>query len=86
MNVLRFLRALVLGLILFALTAHAAESWTFVTRKGDALYEGGKEFRFIGLAAPNIQAHESQLHPDFSNRFPDDFETRDLLSSFQRLG
>jgi len=64
----------------------AAESWPIITRQGDQLFENGRPFRFLGLAAPNIQAHESQILPDFSNRFPDDYETRDLLDSLHRLG
>ncbi|MFO1389684.1 hypothetical protein [Cellvibrio sp.] len=62
------------------------EDWPIIKRNLDVLYEGQKEFRFLGLAAPNIQAHESQLHPDFSNRFPDEYELRDILSSINRLG
>ena len=64
----------------------AADTWPIITRHGDGLYENGKPFRFFGLAAPNIQAHESQILPDFSNRFPDDYEIRDMLDSFHRLG
>ena len=33
-----------------------------VTRQGDKLMDGNKEFRFMGLAAPNIQQNESQRH------------------------
>jgi hypothetical protein len=63
-----------------------AASWPVIKRSGDQLYEGKKLFRFFGLAAPNIQQNESQLLPDFSNRFPDDFEIRDILSGLQRVG
>lgn len=63
-----------------------AEFSDFIVRKGDKLMEGNKEFRFFGLAAPNIQQNESQLRPDMANRFPDDFEIRDILSGLQRLG
>jgi hypothetical protein len=82
------LRPLAAGacLLLVPLLLNAADAWPIITRRGDALFEGDRPFRFFGLAAPNIQAHESQLHADFGNRFPDDYETRDMLDSFNRLG
>ncbi len=63
-----------------------AKSWPIITRKGDKLFEGDKEFRFMGLAAPNIQQNESQLRADMANRFPDEYEIRDILSGLQRVG
>jgi hypothetical protein len=57
-----------------------------ITRQGDKLMDGNKEFRFMGLAAPNIQQNESQIRVDRTNRFPDEYEIRDLLSGIQRLG
>jgi hypothetical protein len=62
------------------------QNWPMITRKGDQLYEGEKVFRFFGLAAPNIQQNESQIREDRSNRFPDEFEIRDILSGLQRTG
>jgi hypothetical protein len=58
----------------------------FITRKGGALYEGDAPFRFLGLDAPNLFLNEAQLLPDFSNRFPDEFELRDALTSLQQIG
>lgn len=60
--------------------------WPIITRKGDLLYEGDKVFRFLGFATPNIQQNESQLQFDMSNRFPDEFEVRDILSGLERIG
>jgi hypothetical protein len=81
-----FLRALLLsGALIIAVAAPAAD-WPIITRRGDTLYEGDQPFRFFGLAAPNLQANESQILPDFSNHFPDEFETRDVLDTFRRLG
>lgn len=62
------------------------KDWPIITRKGDQLYEGDKVFRFLGFAAPNIQQNESQLRADMSNRFPDEYEVRDILSGLQRTG
>lgn len=85
----RLLRPLSTLLLLLAVGSSlraAITDWPIIARRGDALYEGDKPFRFLGLAAPNLQAHESQILPDFSNRFPDEFETRDALDTFRRLG
>lgn len=67
-------------------TTAQAKEWPIITRKGDKLYEGDSVFRFMSLAAPNIQQNESQIRPDRSNRFPDEFEIRDILGALQRLG
>jgi len=57
-----------------------------ITAKGDRLMDGDKEFRFMGLAAPNIQQNESQIRVDRTNRFPDEYEIRDILGGIQRIG
>ena len=62
------------------------EAWPIIVRRGDALYEGDRPFRFLGLAAPNLHQNERQLLPDFSNRFPDEFEIRDVLRTLQQMG
>lgn len=62
------------------------QDWPIITRNGDKLMEGNKVFRFMGLAAPNIQQNESQLRTDMRNRFPDEFEIRDILGGLQRVG
>lgn len=62
------------------------EKWPIIIRNGDQLYEGDKPFRFFGLAAPNIQQNESQIRKDRANRFPDEFEIRDILGGIQRIG
>ncbi len=64
----------------------ASGNWPIITRKGDKLYEGDKVFRFMGLAAPNIQQNESQIRVDRTNRFPDEYEIRDLLDGIRRVG
>lgn len=61
-------------------------NWPIITRKGDELFEGSRPFRFMGLAAPNIQQNESQIRTDRTNRFPDDFEIRDILDGIKRIG
>jgi mannan endo-1,4-beta-mannosidase len=60
--------------------------WPIIVRKGDQLFEGEKLFRFLGMAAPNIQANENQVRLDRTNRFPDEFEIRDILDGIRREG
>ncbi len=64
----------------------ARTNWPIITRKGDELFEGSKPFRFMGLAAPNIQQNESQIRTDRTNRFPDEYEIRDILDGIKRIG
>jgi len=64
----------------------AKEFRYFIARNGDKLMDGDHEFRFFGLAAPNMQQNETQLRTDMANRFPDEFEIRDLFSGIQRVG
>jgi len=72
--------------ILAQLKVTPAKNWPIITRKGDQVYEGDKIFRFMSLAAPNIQQNESQIRIDRTNRFPDEFEIRDILDGLQRVG
>jgi len=65
---------------------HKDESWPIITRKGDQLMEGTSVFRFFGLCAPNIQQNESQIRVDRTNRFPDEYEIRDILDGLRRVG
>lgn len=61
-------------------------AWPVIVRKGDQLYQGHKPFRFMSFAAPNIQQNESQIRKDRSNRFPDEYEIRDILDAIHRQG
>ena len=58
----------------------------FITRRGDKLMDGESQFRFFGLAAPNIQQNETQVRTDLTNRFPDEFEIRDIFGGLERIG
>jgi len=61
-------------------------SWPIIVRKGDRLFEGTKVFRFFGLNAPNIQQNETQIRVDRTNRFPNEYEIRDILDGIRREG
>ncbi|MBN1766474.1 MAG: AGE family epimerase/isomerase [Sedimentisphaerales bacterium] len=58
----------------------------FITRDGDKLMAGDQEFRFFALASSNLHQNEEQLLPDYSNRFPDEYEIRDTLTSIRQMG
>jgi hypothetical protein len=58
----------------------------FITRDGTRLMDGAKEFRFLGLDAPALLQNEDQVKPDFSNRFPDEYEIRDTLTTIRQMG
>ena len=61
-------------------------SWPIIVRKGDQLMEGNKPFRFLSMDAPNIQQNETQIRVDRTNRFPDEYEIRDILDGIRRVG
>ncbi len=67
-------------------TKQTAAQWPIITRTGDALFEGDRPFRFLGLDAPDLLMNESQIRPDRTNRFPDEFEIRDALDGLRRVG
>lgn len=60
----------------------------FVTRQGDKLMEGGKEFRFVSFNVPNLHYIEDNLPFEETNpwRIPDEFEIRDALTSVKQAG
>ncbi len=58
----------------------------FITRNGSVLMDGDKEFRFFALASSNLHQNEEQILPDNSNRFPDEFEIRDTLTTIRQMG
>lgn len=62
------------------------KDWPIIVRNGDQLYEGDQPFRFMSFAAPNIQQNESQIRTNRTNRFPDEYEIRDILDGIQRVG
>ena len=60
----------------------------FITAKGDRLYDGNKEFRFISFNIPNLLTIEDNLPFKEKNywRLPDQFEIDDALKSIVQLG
>jgi mannan endo-1,4-beta-mannosidase len=60
----------------------------FITRTGDRLMEGSKEYRFISFNIPNLHLVEDNMAFEATNewRFPDEFEITDALQSIKQMG
>lgn len=62
----------------------------FVTRDGDKLKDGSKEFRFLSAATPTLQIVEDNYpfedSSEFEWRWPDKFEIRDTLETIRQMG
>jgi len=61
---------------------------TFVSRHGDRLVEGDRDFRFISFNIPNLQLVEDNFAPGAKTawRWPDEFEINDALESTRQAG
>jgi hypothetical protein len=68
--------------------AGAQELASFITRSGDKLMDGEKEYRFIGFNIPNLQMVEDNyaLGAKSPWRLPDEFELTDALESVRQMG
>ena len=60
----------------------------FITRSGDKLMEGDKEYRFISFNIPNLHLVEDNMAFEATNewRFPDEFEITDALMTIKQMG
>jgi len=83
------LAALILALFFLSSAAHAQNDMRyFITRSGDRLMEGSKEYRFISFNIPNLHLVEDNMAFEATNewRFPDEFEITDALQSIKQMG
>src|SRR6266550_5542496 len=60
----------------------------FITRSGDKLMEGDKQYRFISFNIPNLHLIEDNMAFEAVNewRFPDEFEITDALTTIKQMG
>ena len=85
-------RHFILSALLFLLLIPGGDGYSqfadFITRKGDKLFDGDRELRFISFNIPNLHYIEDYLPFNGTNpwRFPDEFEIRDALNSIKQLG
>lgn len=61
-------------------------NWPIVTRSGDQLVEGDRPFRFLGLCSSALNTTKDQILPDWSNRWPNEYEIRSTLDGMSRIG
>ncbi len=66
----------------------AEELKNFITRRGDKLYDGDCEFRFISFNIPNLMVIEDAYEFTEPNpwRWPDEYELEDALESIRQIG
>lgn len=60
----------------------------FITRRGDQLFDGDRQFRFISFNIPNLMVIEDAYEFTKPNpwRWPNEFELNDALESIRQLG
>jgi hypothetical protein len=75
-------------LILSTLVAAQNDMRYFLTRNGDKLMEGDREYRFVSFNIPNLHLVEDNMAFEATNewRFPDEFEITDALTTIKHLG
>ena len=66
----------------------AEEPAQFITRRGDKLFNGEQEYRFISFNIPNLMVVEDAYEFTKPNpwRWPDEFEIEDALESVRQMG
>jgi hypothetical protein len=66
----------------------ADASMQFLTRRGDKLFDGDREFRFISFNIPNLMVIEDAYEFTRPNpwRWPNDYEIEDALESVRQMG
>jgi mannan endo-1,4-beta-mannosidase len=69
-------------------TAPATEIEHFITRRGDKLFAGDQEFRFVSFNIPNLHLVEDDLTPGRATAWgwPNEFEITDALESVDQMG
>lgn len=69
-------------------TIAADASMRFLTRRGDKLFDGEREFRFISFNIPNLMVIEDAYEFTRPNpwRWPNDYEIEDALESVRQMG
>jgi hypothetical protein len=88
------IRRLLLSLSLSALATLLAHGATvpmnIIARRGDRLFDGEREFRFVSVNVPDvlqlITNYRFEGGPDGRFRLPDDFELRDAVETVHQLG
>jgi mannan endo-1,4-beta-mannosidase len=69
-------------------TTGASDEFPFVEARGDRLYAGDEELRFISFNIPNLHYIEDDMRfeQDLPFRWPNEFEIRDALETVRQMG
>jgi len=89
MKAILILFIFIYSLTCFSTLAYAQNDMSrFITRSGDKLMEGDKEYRFISFNIPNLHLVEDNMAFEATNewRFPDEFEITDALMTIKQMG
>lgn len=88
LNALRFVAVVTTLLCLLSAAYSQNDMSRFITRSGDKLLEGDKDYRFISVNIPNLHLVEDNMAFEATNewRFPDEFEISDALGSVKQMG
>ena len=81
--------ALLCSLSLLILPASGQnEVKNFITRSGNKLMDGEKEFRFLSINMPTLNYNEDEFAFNASQPFslPDEFEIRDAFETYKQIG
>jgi mannan endo-1,4-beta-mannosidase len=78
----------VLSLVVVDIRTSQAEVEHFITRRGDKLFAGDQEFRFVSFNIPNLHLVEDDLSPGRETAWgwPTEFEITDALDSVDQMG
>jgi len=88
-NLARSLIAVLIFILIQASSVLAQNDMRFfITREGDRLREGDKDYRFISFNIPNLHLVEDNMAFTATNewRFPDEFEITDALNTIKQMG
>lgn len=82
------LAVLLLSVTLLPAAAVAGSTGDFITARGDKLFEGDEEFRFISFNIPNLHYVEDDMRFEqpVPFRWPTEYEIRDALETVRRMG
>lgn len=86
MKPIRLILVVIASLSTYALYAEGLHH--FITRQGDKLMEGDREYRFVSFNIPNLLVIEDAFEPHLPSpwRWPDEYEIEDALETVRQMG
>ncbi len=74
--------------VVYAAQPADTSTMNFINRRGDKLFDGAQEFRYISFNIPNLMVQEDAYEFTSPNpwRWPNEFEIEDALESVRQMG